>query len=158
MAKNDKPKRFVPIVNKRARFEFELLEKFEAGMVLLGSEIKSIRDGKVSLLDSFCAFSNGELWIRNLHIAEYAWANRMNHETKRARKLLLKKQELRKLESKVKEKGLTIVPLRIFLSERGFAKIEIALAKGKKTHDKRATIRERDVAREMDREKMRYKR
>lgn len=158
MAKPDQPKRFVPIVNKRARFEFELLEKFEAGMVLVGSEIKSIREGKANLIDSFCAFSNGELWIRNLHIAEYTWANRMNHETKRARKLLLKKQELRKLEGKVKEKGLTIVPLRIFLNDRGFAKIEIALAKGKKTHDKRATIRERDIARDMDREKARFKR
>jgi SsrA-binding protein len=129
-----------------------------AGLQLLGSEIKSIRDGKANLIDAFCAFEHGELWVRNLHIAEYTWANRMNHETKRARKLLLKKGELRKLEAKVKEKGFTIVPVKLFLSERGFAKLEIALARGKKTHDKRSTIRERDVARDMDREKARFKR
>jgi SsrA-binding protein len=150
--------RFTPITNKRARFDFELLDRYVAGLQLLGSEIKSIRDGKANLIDAFCAFEHGELWVRNLHIAEYTWANRMNHETKRARKLLLKKGELRKLEAKVKEKGFTIVPVKLFLSERGFAKLEIALARGKRTHDKRSTIRERDVARDMDREKARFKR
>ena len=145
------------ILNKRARYEYELLDTFVAGMVLMGSEIKSIRAGKANLSDSFCAFQNGELWVRNLQINEYAWANRENHETKRARKLLLKGQELRRLEAKTKQKGYTIVPLKIYLSERGFAKIEIALARGKKTHDKRNTIRERDIGREMDREKARYK-
>ncbi len=145
------------ILNKRARYEYGLLDTFVAGMVLMGSEIKSIRAGKANLSDSFCAFQNGELWVRNLQINEYAWANRDNHELKRARKLLLKGQELRRLEAKTKQKGFTIVPLKIYLSDRGFAKIEIALARGKKTHDKRNTIRERDIGREMDREKARFK-
>ncbi len=147
----------VNLVNKRARFEYEILETYTAGMVLYGSEIKSIRDGKANLSDSYCQFMGEELWVRNLHIAEYEWANRDNHETKRDRKLMLTKREMRKLHTRVKERGLTIVPLKLFLSERGFAKLEIALARGKKTHDKRNTIKERDIAKDMDREKARFK-
>lgn len=146
------------LVNKRARFEYEILDTYTAGMVLYGSEIKSIRDGKANLSDSYCQFMNDELWVRNLHIAEYEWANRQNHETKRDRKLMLTKREMNKLHAQVKEKGLTIVPLKLFLSERGFAKLEIALARGKKVHDKRNSIKERDVAKEMDREKSRFAR
>jgi SsrA-binding protein len=146
-----------PLVNKRARFEYEIIDTYTAGMVLYGSEIKSIRDGKANLSDSFCQFKGEELWVRNLHIAEYAWANRENHETKRDRKLLLKKREMSRLHAQVKERGLTIVPLKLFLNERGIAKLEIALARGKKTHDKRTTIKERDIAKEMDREKARFR-
>ena len=145
------------LVNKRARFEYEILDTYTAGMVLYGSEIKSIRDGKANLSDSYCQFMGEELWVRNLHISEYEWANRQNHETKRDRKLLLTKREMRKLHATVKEPGLTIVPLKLFMSERGFAKMEIALARGKKTHDKRNTIKERDIAKEMDREKAKFK-
>ena len=145
------------LVNKRARFEYEILDTYTAGMVLYGSEIKSIRDGKANLSDSYCQFMGEELWVRNLHISEYEWANRQNHETKRDRKLLLTKHEMRKLHATVKERGLTIVPLKLFMSERGFAKMEIALARGKKTHDKRNTIKERDIAKEMDREKAKFK-
>jgi SsrA-binding protein len=145
------------LVNKRARFEYEILDTYTAGMVLYGSEIKSIRDGKANLSDSYCQFMGEELWVRNLHISEYEWANRQNHETKRDRKLLLTKREMRKLHATVKERGLTIVPLKLFMSERGFAKMEIALARGKKTHDKRNTIKERDIAKEMDREKAKFK-
>jgi SsrA-binding protein len=147
----------IPLVNKRARFEYEIIDTYTAGMVLYGSEIKSIRDGKANLSDSFCQFKGEELWVRNLHIAEYAWANRENHETKRDRKLLLKKREMSRLHAQVKERGLTIVPLKLFLNERGIAKLEIALARGKKTHDKRSTIKERDIAKEMDREKARFR-
>ena len=147
----------VALVNKRARFEYEILETYTAGMVLYGSEIKSIRDGKANLSDSYCQFINDELWVRNLHISEYEWANRDNHETKRDRKLLLSKQEMRKLHAKVKERGLTIITLKLFIGQRGFAKLEIALARGKKTHDKRSSIKERDIAKEMDREKARFK-
>ena len=145
------------LVNKRARFEYEILDTYTAGMVLYGSEIKSIRDGKANLSDSYCQFMGEELWVRNLHISEYEWANRQNHETKRDRKLLLTKREMRKLHATVKERGLTIVPLKLFMSERGFAKMEIALARGKKTHYKRNTIKERDIAKEMDREKAKFK-
>lgn len=147
----------VALVNKRARFEYEILETYTAGMVLYGSEIKSIRDGKANLSDSYCQFMGEELWVRNLHISEYEWANRDNHETKRDRKLLLTKREMRKLHTRVKERGLTIVPLKLFIGARGFAKLEIALARGKKTHDKRNTIKERDIAKDMDREKARFK-
>jgi len=147
----------VALVNKRARFEYEILETYTAGMVLYGSEIKSIRDGKANLSDSYCQFMGEELWVRNLHISEYEWANRENHETKRDRKLLLTKREMRKLHTRVKERGLTIVPLKLFIGVRGFAKLEIALARGKKTHDKRNTIKERDIAKDMDREKARFK-
>ena len=141
----------VHIVNKKATFEFEIIEKFTAGIVLTGTEIKSIRLGKVNITDAFCSFLDGELYARNLHISEYAWGNIYNHEPKRSRKLLLKKRELNKLLTKVKEKGLTIIALKIFLSTTGYAKMDIALAKGKKIHDKRESIKEKDVRREMSR-------
>ena len=144
--------------NRKARHKFEVLETFEAGIVLRGTEVKSLRDGKAHLDEAFARIIDVECYLVGAHIDEYAHGNRENHPPTRRRKLLLKKGELRKLEAKVKEKGFTIVPVKLFLSERGFAKLEIALARGKKTHDKRSTIRERDVARDMDREKARFKR
>jgi SsrA-binding protein len=144
MADKKKPKKKVEILNKRAAFDYSFLEKLIAGLVLQGTEIKSIRSGNVNLTDAFCIFKAGELYIRNLFIAEYEFGNIANHEPRRVRKLLLKRQELKKLEKKVKEKGLTIVPVRLFIDDRGFAKIEVALAKGKKVYDKRATIKERE--------------
>ncbi len=120
-------------------------------MVLTGTEVKSLREGKVSFNDSYCFFNRGELWIRSLHIAEYSHGTVNNHDPIRERKLLLNKRELRKIESKMKEKGYTIVPLRIFFNEKGMAKMEIGLGKGKKSYDKRETIKQRDVEREMKR-------
>ena len=146
----------INIRNKRVTFEFNLLDKYTAGLQLTGTEIKSIRDGKVSLGDAYCTFSKGELYVKNMHIAEYSKGTHYNHEPTRPRKLLLTKRELGKLDSKVKERGLTIVPVRLFISDRGFAKLEIALAQGKKVHDKRQSIKEKDVKRDMDREMRRY--
>ena len=120
-------------------------------MVLMGTEVKSIREGKVSFVDSFCFFQKGELWVRNLHIAEYRFGTTNNHIAVHDRKLLLNKKELRKLESKLKERGHTIVPLKIFFNEKGLAKMEIGLGKGKKLHDKRDTVKQRDADREMKR-------
>jgi SsrA-binding protein len=139
------------IRNRSAYHEFFIEEKYEAGMVLAGTEVKSIRVGKVSFADSFCTFFKSELWIRNLHIAEYRFGTTNNHIAVHDRKLLLNRKELRKLENKLKDKGYTIVPLRIFLSEKGLIKIEIGLAKGKKLYDKRETIKERDTQREIKR-------
>jgi len=136
------------ILNKKARFENEIIEVYKAGIVLTGTEIKSVRQGKVSFNDSYCFFSEDELFLRNMHISEYSHGNIFNHEPLRIRKLLLTTRELRKLHIKVKEKGLTIVPLRLFSSERGFAKIEIALAKGKKLYDKRDSLREKQFKRD----------
>lgn len=141
----------VNIKNKRASFEYHLLDRYTAGIQLLGTEIKSIRESKANINDSFCAFLNGELYIRNMHIAEYSHGSFYNHEAKRDRKLLLTKKELTKLRVKGEEKGFTIVPLKIFVGERGFAKIEIALAQGKKEFDKRESIKERDTKRELAR-------
>jgi SsrA-binding protein len=141
----------INIVNKRAGFEYHFIQKYQAGIVLTGSEIKSIRAGNVNMNDAYCFFKDDELWIRNMHISQYKQASHFNHEPMRIRKLLLKKIELRKLLSKSKEKGLTIVPVKIFLSETGYAKIEIALAKGKKTYDKRDDIKKRDLDRDMKR-------
>ena len=141
----------VNIKNKSAHFEYQILETFVAGIQLLGTEIKSIRNGKVNLDDAFCAFIGKHLYIRNMHIAEYAFASFYKHNTKRDRILLLKKKELNKLQTRSEEKGLTIVPLRMFISERGFAKLEIALAQGKKLHDKRESIKERESKIEMAR-------
>ena len=139
------------IKNKRASFEYHLLDKYVAGLQLLGTEIKSIRQGKANINDSFCSFFDDGLYIRNMHIAEYSFGSFYNHEAKRDRKLLLSKKELKKLREKGEERGFTIVPLRIFINERGFAKVEIALAQGKKDFDKRETIKERDSKRELDR-------
>lgn len=137
----------INIQNRRASFDYSFLEKFTAGIVLRGTEIKSVREGKVNIGDGFCFFRNGELFVRNLHINEYEKGSYNNHQPLRERKLLLTKTELKKLERKLEE-GLTIVPIRMFISESGYAKLEIALAKGKKTFDKRQDIKKRDVERE----------
>ncbi len=144
----------INIRNRQAGFEYELLDKYVAGMVLRGTEIKSIREGKVNLQDGFCYFSNGELFVKGINITPYAQGTHYNHEGMRERKLLLKRSELKKLEGKVDEKGLTMVPTRLFLNDRGLAKLEIAVAKGKKLHDKRDSMRERDAKRELDRLKL----
>jgi SsrA-binding protein len=137
--------------NRSAFHEYFIEDKYDAGMVLTGTEVKSIREGKVSFNDSYCFFHRGELWIRSLHIAEYSHGTVNNHDPIRERKLLLNKKELRKIEGKMKEKGYTIVPLRIFFNEKGMAKMEIGLGKGKKSYDKRETIKQKDVEREMKR-------
>jgi SsrA-binding protein len=144
----------VNIRNKQASFEYEFLDKFIAGLVLKGTEIKSIREGKVNLQEGYCYFSRGEMFTKGITITPYSQGTYYNHEAGRERKLLMKKSELRKLESKVEEKGLTLVPLRLFVNDRGVAKLEIALAKGKKLHDKRNTIKERDIKRELSRVKI----
>lgn len=141
------------IVNRKAKFNYEFLESYKAGMVLTGTEIKSVKEGKVNLGDSFCYFRQGELWLKNLHISEYKNGSYANHDPLRLRKLLLTKKEMSKLEGKIKEKGLTIIPYKIFFSERGLAKIEIVLAKGKKSFDKRESIKERDTQKEIQRVK-----
>ncbi|MCS6991816.1 MAG: SsrA-binding protein SmpB [Chitinophagales bacterium] len=135
------------IRNRKAGYEYELLERYTAGMVLTGTEIKSIRQGKVSFTDAWCYFSRGELWVKNLNISPYEHAGRFNHDPMRPRKLLLKAQELQKLQSRVKEKGLTIVPVRIFIADSGYAKMEIALARGKKLYDKRQAMLDREARR-----------
>ncbi|MBX7126834.1 MAG: SsrA-binding protein SmpB [Cyclobacteriaceae bacterium] len=144
----------VNIRNRQAGFEYELLDKYTAGMVLRGTEIKSIREGKVNLQDGYVYFNQGEAFVKGINITPYAQGTIYNHEGVRERKLLLKRSELRKLEARSADKGLTIVPTRLFISDRGFAKLEIAVAKGKKLHDKRSTIRERDAKRELDRLKL----
>jgi len=141
----------VNIQNKRARFEYNLLDKYVAGLQLSGTEIKSIRNNKVNLSDSFCSFKGNELFIIGMHIDEYEFGNYANHQPKRDRKLLLNKQELEKISKKLKDVGITIVPLRLFTNDKGWAKIEIATAKGKKLHDKRNSIKERDIQRDIDR-------
>lgn len=141
----------INIENRRARFDYQFLEQFTAGIVLQGTEIKSIREGKAGLSDSYCYFRRGELYIKNLHITEYSEASFKNHEPLRERKLLLSKTELRKLEGKLKDQGLTIIPVRLFLSDRGFAKVDVALAKGKKEFDKRQDIKKKDAEREIGR-------
>ena len=137
--------------NRSVFHEFFIDTRYEAGMVLLGTEIKSLREGKVSFNDSYCLIDKGEVWLKSLHIAEYSHGTVNNHEPLRDRKLLLRKREIKKIESKLKEKGYTIVPLRIFFSDKNLAKIEIGLAKGKKLHDKRESIKQKDVEREMKR-------
>ncbi len=134
----------INILNKRAKFEFEFIEKYTAGIVLAGTEIKSIRLGKASIADSFCEFQNGELFMINSHVEEYSFGTHYNHKAKSERKLLLNKKELKSLHKSVQNKGLTIVPLRLFTNEKGLAKVEIALAKGKKLYDKRETIKDRE--------------
>ena len=139
------------IKNKPATFEFAIEDKLVAGMVLTGSDIKSIRDSRVSFNDSYCLFNDGELFVKNLYISEYKHAGYAQHNPTRERKLLLNKKELKKWFAKIKEKGLTIVPLAIFVNEKGFAKIEIGLGRGKKLHDKRETIKNRDLDRDLKR-------
>ncbi|MEO5562179.1 MAG: SsrA-binding protein SmpB [Chitinophagaceae bacterium] len=139
------------IKNRSAYHEFFIDAKYEAGMVLVGTEVKSIRGGKVSFNDSYCLLHKGEIWLKSLHIAEYSHGNLNNHDPVRDRKLLLKKKEISKIESKLKEKGYTLVPLRMYFNDKNLVKIEIGLAKGKKLHDKRETIKQKDVEREMKR-------
>ncbi len=140
----------INIKNKRATFDYEILEEWVAGVVLAGTEIKSIRAGKASMVDSFCYFESGELWIRGVNIAEYAWGTCNNHSPRRDRKLLLTGRELAKLSRAAQDKGLTIVGLRLFLNDRGLAKIAIGLARGRKSFDKREYLKENDAKREMD--------
>ena len=150
--------KIVNIKNKRARFEYELIEEYTAGIILTGTEIKSIRNSKASIAESFCEFNHkGELFTVNMHIEEYAFGTRFNHKPKAQRKLLLNKKELNKLYKEVKNGGLTIVPLRLFINDKGFAKIRIALARGKKLYDKRETIKDRENKRDLDRVKKIFK-
>ena len=142
-------KESIVIKNKKAGFEYSFIATFTAGMILTCTEVKSIREGKASLSDSFCVVLNNELWVKNLHIAEYKQGSYNNHEPKRLRKLLLNRKELQKVNSKLKEKGVTIVPIQLFFNERGFAKLEIALAKGKKSFDKREDLKKKDQQREI---------
>jgi SsrA-binding protein len=139
------------IRNRSAYHDYFIEDKYIAGLVLAGTEVKSLREGRASFNDAFCFFNKGELWIKSLHISEYAFGNYNNHLAVRERKLLLNKKELRKLETKIKEKGYTIVPLRIFFTDKNLAKLEIGLGKGKKIYDKRETIKQRDTEREMKR-------
>ncbi len=148
----EKKAKKIEIVNRAARHEYEFIDTYEAGMMLVGTEIKSIRRGSANLKDAFCLFDKGELFVRGMFISEYEFGGSyFNHESRRVRKLLLRRGELRKLERKVKEKGLTIIPYRIYLTDRGFAKLEIVLAQGKRTYDKRDTIKERESKRDLDR-------
>ncbi|WP_313807511.1 SsrA-binding protein SmpB [Flavobacterium sp.] len=146
----------VNILNKRAKFDYEILDKYTAGIVLTGTEIKSIRLGKAGIAESFCEFNNGELFVINSNIEEYAFGTHYNHKAKSERKLLLNKKELRKLEKDLQNKGLTVIPLRLFTNEKGLAKLEIALCRGKKNFDKRETIKDRDNKRDLDRIKKAY--
>ena len=137
--------------NRQAYYEYFIDAKYDAGIVLLGTEVKSLRQGKASFNDSYCIIHKGEIWVKSLHIAEYSHGTVNNHDPLRDRKLLLEKREIRKIEVKLKEKGYTLIPLRIYFNPKGLAKMEIGLARGKKLHDKRETIRKKDVDREMKR-------
>lgn len=141
----------INIKNKRATFDYELVETFTAGIVLTGTEIKSIRQGKASLVDTYCFFERGEMWVRNMHVAEYFYGTYNNHNARRDRKLLLNKNELRKITRLTKETGFTIIPIRLFINEKGLAKLVIAVAKGKKQYDKRQSLKEKEDKRSMDR-------
>jgi SsrA-binding protein len=154
---SEQKKSKINIKNKRATFDYEILEEWVAGVVLVGTEIKSIRAGKASMVDTYCYFDRGELWIRGVNIAEYAWGTCNNHTPRRDRKLLLTARELQKLERASQDKGLTIVGLRLFLTERGLAKIAIGLARGRKAYDKREYLKENDAMREMDKAMKHYR-
>lgn len=156
MASKKKNEYKIEIVNRKADFEYNFLEAYEAGVMLTGTEIKSIRRGNANLRDAYCYFIKGELYIKSLFIAEYNFGNQFNHEPRRTRKLLLRRSQLRKLEKQAKERGFTIVPVRLYINARGFAKVEVALAQGKKVHDKRQSIKERDVKRDIARIKKTY--
>lgn len=146
-----KAKSKIEIKNRRASFEYEFLDNYTAGIVLTGTEIKSIRAGKASLVDSYCYFVRGELYVKNMHVSEYWWGTWNAHDPRRDRKLLLNRKELRKLERATKEKGLTIVATRLYIAENGYAKLNISLARGKREYDKRNTIKEKDMRRDMER-------
>ncbi len=141
----------INIRNKRASFDYELLDLFQAGIVLTGTEIKSIRLGKASLVDTFCFFNNGELWVKNMYIAEYFYGTYNNHSARRDRKLLLTRKELQKMQRLTKESGFSIIPVKLYISDKGLAKLSVAIAKGKKMYDKRESIKEREDKRNMDR-------
>ena len=143
----------IEIINRKASFEYFFVQEYDAGIMLTGTEIKSIRAGNANLSDAWCLLELGEIWVKSMFIAEYSHGTDNNHETRRSRKLLLRKSEIRKLEKKGKEKGFAIIPIKLYISDRGFAKIRIALATGKKTFDKREVIKERDNKREIDRVK-----
>ena len=147
----EKLKNSVLIRNKRASFDYELVDFYKAGIVLVGTEIKSIRLGKASLVDTFCFFNNGELWGKNMNISEYFYGTYNNHLPRRDRKLLLSKKELLKIRRQTKDTGFTVVPTKLFINEKGLAKLEIAVAKGKKSYDKRDALKEKDDKRNMDR-------
>ena len=147
----------INIRNKRATFDYEILEEYIAGVVLVGTEIKSIRLGKASLTESYCYFDKGELWLRGMNVAEYGWGTCNNHAPRRDRKLLLQRKELNKLQRALQDRGLTIVALRLFLSEKGLAKVVIGLARGRKSYDKREYIKANDAKREMDKAMKRFK-
>ena len=151
MAEKKNKTKSINIKNKRASFDFLLLDKYTAGIVLTGTEIKSIRLGKASLVDTFCYFVKGELWVKNMHIAEYFYGSYNNHTARRDRKLLLNKKELEKIQRGMKDPGFTTVPVRLFINKKGLAKLVVALAKGKKQYDKRESIKEKDDRRDMAR-------
>jgi len=139
----------IEIKNKKATFNYEIIDRYTAGLVLYGTEIKSIREGKAGLVDSYCTFQNSELWCINMHIAAWRLGNFYNHEAKRNRKLLLEKRELKKIEKAAQNVGFTIVPLKLFINEKGIAKLDIAVARGRKTYDKRESLKEKDIEREL---------
>ncbi|PTX42373.1 SsrA-binding protein [Christiangramia gaetbulicola] len=150
-------KNSINIKNRKAKFNYEFLDKYTAGIKLAGTEIKAIREGKANIAESFCEFNNHELFVINMHVEEYSHATHFNHNPKSERKLLMQRRELRKLEKEVTNSGLTIIPLRLFINDRGLAKLQIALAKGKKLYDKRETIKDRESKRRLDRIKKDYK-
>ena len=147
----------INIRNKRATFDYEILEEYVAGIVLVGTEIKSIRAGKASMVDTFCYFDKGELWIRGVNIAEYGWGTCNNHVPRRDRKLLLNRKELNKIQRALQDRGLPVVGLRLFLNERGLAKVVVGLARGRKAYDKREYLKENDAKREMDKAMKKYR-
>ena len=151
MAKNNNHNNTINIKNRRATFDYEIVETFTAGIVLTGTEIKSIRQGKVGLTDTYCAVINGEVWVKNMYIAEYSFGSYNNHMTHRDRKLLLNRKEIRRIAKDVQQPGVSIVPLRLFINERGLAKLVISIARGKKQYDKRQSIKEREDKRTIDR-------
>ncbi len=156
MAKKSLPKK-INIVNRKAKFEYEMLAMFEAGMMLKGTEVKSIREGNANVKEAYCFIKNNEIFVRNMHISEYNFGSYNNHEPLRVRKLLLNKKEIKKIFRGVQEKSYTIVPYRLYISDRGYIKLEIALARGKKTTDKRQTMKERDSKRDLDRIKKEHR-
>lgn len=156
MAEKKTKNKVVNIKNKRASFDFLLLDKYTAGIVLTGTEIKSIRAGKASLVDTFCFIHNGEMWVKNMYVAEYSYGSYNNHSTRRDRKLLLNKTEIRKLQAEMKTPGYSIVPTLLFIDENGRAKLDIYLCRGKKEYDKRQTLKEKEDRREIDRQIKRY--
>ncbi|MFN8285369.1 MAG: SsrA-binding protein SmpB [Chitinophagales bacterium] len=147
----------IDIKNKKAGFEFEILERFNAGLMLTGSEVKSIRNGGGSITEAFCFVREGEVYVKNMNIPEYSHGSYANHEPMRLRKLLLTKRELKRLEAKIKERGLAVIPIRLFINERGFAKLEIGLGRGKKKYDKRESLKQKDTKREVDRVMKKYR-